>query len=137
MEMFEYLVNGIKEDRWHDIIDMSAHARLLLERIKTILPTGNMPSLGLPKWNVGLLYNFMSDEINDVDTLLDIVKELTDKAIFKVVFSSNGNYGYYEDVKNLARDIFRREGLSDVAMKKNVWIILILPEDTNYIQKTP
>ena len=136
MEMFEYFVNGVQKNRWDDINDISEKARLLLEQIKIMVPTGTTPSIGFPKWNVGLLYNLMSDIVNDVNALLDVINELADKALFKIVFTCDGHYGYYEDVKNLARDVFRKEGLTDSSMKKNISIFLLLPEDTTYIKKT-
>lgn len=137
MEMFEYFVDGIKKDRWHDVDDISEKAKLLLERINIVVPTGNTPSMGLPKWSVGLLYNLMSDVMRDTDEMIQIVAELTWRAILRVVFTTSGHYGYYEDINNLLREVFRKEGLTDASLAKNVSLFLILPEDTNYIPKAP
>jgi|GEM_PF-5516189 len=62
----------------------------------------------------------MSYLVNDTDEFLNVSKELTEKEIFRLVFTSDGSYGYYEDIKNLPREIFRREGTNDAWIKKNI-----------------
>lgn len=136
MEAFEYFVNGVQKDRWRDVNNIGETATLLLERIKTLVPTGNTPSIGFPKQNVGLLYNLMSDVIHDINTLLEIIREITDKAIFKLTFTSDGTYGYYEDINNLVREILRREGLTDATMKKIFHSFYYCPK-TQIIFKKP
>ena len=122
--MFGYLAGSVA-DRWRDIEGLSDHGRLMAERIKELVPTGNIPSIGSPKWRADLLFDLVQPM--DEESFWAATEELCEKGLFMLAFTYPGrDYGYYREVEILAARVIAEEKEFDVT---KVSFVFLSPED--------
>ena len=127
--MFEYFAGSVAV-RWQNMEGISDMGRLLLDKIKTFVPTGNIPSIGFPKWRVGLLFNLMRFYM-DAQNFWEVIEELCGKKVFVLAFAYPGpDYGYHRNVATLAIQVIDREKEVDLG---KISLIIVLPEDDSLI----
>ncbi|GEM_PF-3572223 len=122
--MFDYFTGSVA-DRWQDVEGLSDEAQFLLESIKAFVPTGNFPSMGFPKWRVGLLFNLAGMDMQG--EFLRVIEELCEKNIFVVGYTYEGpRYGYYANLEALTAAVIQIGGSLII---QHVSRVLVLPED--------
>ena len=127
--MFEYFANSVA-NRWQDVEGLSDEGRLIVARIKEFVPTGNIPSVGCPKWRLGLLFNLMRRYMN-TQKFWDVTQELCEKGLFVCALTYPGShYGYHKNVETLAAQVIAEEKEFDAAKAS---FVLLLPEDASLI----
>ena len=127
--MFEYFAGSVAV-RWQKMEGISDMGRLLLDKIKTFVPTGNIPSIGFPKWRVGLLFNLMRFYM-DAQNFWEVIEELCERGLFVCALTYPGShYGYHKNVETLAAQVITEEKEFDAAKAS---FVLLLPEDGSLI----